>query len=355
MEEYKQQPIDITKIVKSLWPHRKQYCLVMGATLVVTYLLMVCIPRYYKSSVSLAPETSGTSVSGSLESLASSFGLGASLAKLNSSDAIYAEIYPEVVASKNFIVELLPVEVKTRKRDENIQCSYYEYLQKHQKAAWWTYIIEGIKQWFADKEEGANTKPGKVSVFDHSKKQEEIFTQISRNITCRYDKKTDIVTISVKDQDPLVSATMAEVTCRKLQEFIVKYRTNKTRIDYEYYKKLCAQSKADYEQALQKYASSADAHLNTVLATYQAKVEALENDMQAKYNIYTAMNTQMQAAAAKLQEATPAFTVIEGASIPLKPAGPKRMIISILMAILAGMVLTGWLLMKGILLNTPKA
>ena len=65
-----------------------------------------------------------------------------------------------------------------------------------------------------------------------------------------------------------------------------------------------------------------------------------------KYSIYTAMNTQMQASAAKLQEATPAFTVIESASIPHKPAGPKRMIISIFMTVLVGFILTVKLQMK---------
>ena len=68
--------------------------------------------------------------------------------------------------------------------------------------------------------------------------------------------------------------------------------------------------------------------------------------MQAKYNIYTATNAQMQAADAKLQESTPAFTVIESASVPVKPAGPKRMIISIAMMILSFFVLSGWLLLK---------
>jgi len=66
----------------------------------------------------------------------------------------------------------------------------------------------------------------------------------------------------------------------------------------------------------------------------------LENEMQLKYNVYTAMNSQMQTAAAKLQEATPAFTVIQSASIPVKPAGPKRMIISIAMTIIAFITLS---------------
>ena len=166
------------------------------------------------------------------------------------------------------------------------------------------------------------------------------------SIKCKYDKKTDIFSITVKDQDPLVSAMMAEATCKKLQEFITEYRTNKARVDYEYYKKLVAEAKADYEASLRTYAASADAHTNTVLATYQAKVESLENDMQAKYNIYTAMNNQLQAAAAKLQEATPAFTVIESASIPHKPAGPRRMLISIFMMIMAGFVVTAKILMQ---------
>ena len=90
----------------------------------------------------------------------------------------------------------------------------------------------------------------------------------------------------------------------------------------------------------------ADANQDVMLASYKAKEEDLENEMQLKYNIYTAMSTQMQAAAAKLQETTPAFTVIQSASVPIKPAGPKRMIISIGMMILSLFVLTGWLLVK---------
>jgi uncharacterized protein involved in exopolysaccharide biosynthesis len=34
----------------------------------------------------------------------------------------------------------------------------------------------------------------------------------------------------------------------------------------------------------------------------------------------------LEAAKAKVQDRTPAFTIIEGAAVPVKPAGPKRMI-----------------------------
>ena len=332
MEERK--PIDISNIIKKLWPNRKKYYYVLPATLIITYLFIVCIPRYYSCKVSLAPETDGTSVSGSISSLASSFGIGGSLAKLNSQDAIYAEIYPDVINSKKFIAELMPVEIKTKKGD--VKCNYYTYLRDYQKAPWWEFIWGTIREWISPTPKDEYNGKDKISVFELTKLQDDLFKQ----------KKTEIVSITVYDQDPLVCAIMADSTCKKLQDFIVAYRTSKARIDYEYYKKLCEESKAEYENALKRYASSADAHTKTVMAIYQAKVESLENEMQAKYNIYNSINTQLQTAKAKLQEATPAFTIIESASVPIKPAGPKRMIISIGMMILSFFVLSGYLLIK---------
>jgi capsular polysaccharide biosynthesis protein len=342
MEERK--PIDISNIIKKLWPNRKKYYYVLPATLIITYLFIVCIPRYYSCNVSLAPETDGTSVSGSISSLASSFGIGGSLAKLNSQDAIYAEIYPDVINSKKFIAELMPVEIKTKKGD--VKCNYYTYLRDYQKAPWWEFIWGTIREWISPTPKDEYNGKDKISVFELTKLQDDLFKQAQGNIKCTFDKKTEIVSITVYDQDPLVCAIMADSTCKKLQDFIVAYRTSKARIDYEYYKKLCEESKAEYENALNRYASSADAHTKTVMAIYQAKVESLENEMQAKYNIYNSINTQLQTARAKLQEATPAFTIIESASVPIKPAGPKRMIISIAMMILSFFVLSGYILLK---------
>ena len=45
--------------------------------------------------------------------------------------------------------------------------------------------------------------------------------------------------------------------------------------------------------------------------------------------------TQYQAAKAKVQERTPAFTVVKGAAVPVKPTGPKRMLFVIAMLFLS--------------------
>jgi uncharacterized protein involved in exopolysaccharide biosynthesis len=72
-----------------------------------------------------------------------------------------------------------------------------------------------------------------------------------------------------------------------------------------------------------------------VLESYRAKQSDLENDMQLKYNTYSALSTQLQQAKAKVQERTPAFTTIKGAAVPVKPSGPKRMLFVLGMLFLA--------------------
>ena len=346
-EENKQAPIDIVAIFSKLWPHRKKYYKVLPTVLVGTYLLMCLVPRYYSCSVSLAPESSSASMGGgTLGSLAASFGLG-SLAKMGNNDAISADIYPDLLASNDFLIKLMPVMVETK--DGKIKCTYYDYLLKHQKTSPWGFVIGWTSAKIAsigkDNVKGKKGN-GEIDVFNLSQRQSDVFEGLKGKLKCVVDKKTGVISLVVKDQDPLVCATIAKETCEKLQTFITDYRTNKARIDYEYYKKLCAEAKQSYERTRQIYGSYSDSNTDVVLASYRSKAEDLENEMQLKYNVYSTLSTQMQMAQAKLQEATPAFTVLQSASVPLKPAGPKRLIIAVAIMMLTFFVMTGWFLIK---------
>ena len=128
---------------------------------------------------------------------------------------------------------------------------------------------------------------------------------------------------------------LADSVKERLQDFITDYRTNKSRVDEQYYKKLLDEAKQNYESARRLYGSYADANTDVTLESFRAKQEDLENDMQLKFNTYSTLMTQYQAAKAKVQERTPAFTVVKGAAVPVKPTGPKRMLFVLGMVILA--------------------
>ena len=138
----------------------------------------------------------------------------------------------------------------------------------------------------------------------------------------------------------MICKTLTDSILGRLQSYITDYRTNKARNDYEYYKELSNNAKQEYEKTRQIYGSMSDANSNVVLKSVELKMQDMENDMQLKFNTYTTMTTQLEAAKAKVQERTPAFTIVKGAAVPIKPTGPKRMIFVIGMTFLAFVVIS---------------
>ena len=337
--------IDLREIIKRLWDKKMVFVKVLPIVFVLACVYILPEPRYYTSNVTLAPEMGSVSGGGSLTSIATSFGID--LGAMQNPDAIYPDLYPNLMESTGFVVSLF--DIKVSNLDGDIQTDYFNYLAKHRKRSIWKkpfdWVKKQIRKLTEPKQQATpNSNKKGVDPFFLNKKQHGIVGVIRENITCNVDKKTSVITISVKDQDRLVCASMADSVRVRLQEFITNYRTHKAKIDVEHYSKLTAEAKHTYERARQLYGSFSDANSDVILESYRAKRTDLENDMQLKYNTYTALNTQLQAAKAKLQEVTPAFTVIQCASVPDKPSGPKRMLFVLGMLFFAAIVTTCWLI-----------
>ncbi|MGN1262657.1 MAG: Wzz/FepE/Etk N-terminal domain-containing protein, partial [Prevotella sp.] len=224
------QEIDIRKIIRLLIKKKILLIKVVLATAIISMLLIICVPRYYTCEVMLAPEITNMPSGGTLSSLASSFGfdIGSAL----SSDAISPTLYPDLLKSNDFLVSLFPIKVTTS--DGELTTDYYDYLNNHQQAAWWNIAIGWVKNLIKSEEESADSGNGKakaVDPFHLTKRENDIASAISGNINCSVDKKTDVITIILKDQDKLICATMADSIREKLQYFITEYRTKKSRID----------------------------------------------------------------------------------------------------------------------------
>ncbi|MBQ8701383.1 MAG: chain-length determining protein [Prevotella sp.] len=335
-----QKVINLKEVIKKVWSSRKLFYKVIPITMVLAAVYIFPVPRYYTCSVMLAPETETPSLGGgALGSLASSFGFD--LNSMVSQDAISPTLYPDLMESNDFIVSLFDLKVKSLEGD--INTTYYDYMLNHQAESPWGVPFKWIRELFKKEEKGGS---GKIDPFHLTRKQKDLVDEIKSKIICDIDKKTDVITITVTDQDPLICATMTDSVRTRLQAFITDYRTNKARIDVEYYKQLTAQAKQDYEKARRLYGSYSDANNDIVLESFRAKQTDLENDMQLKYNTYSVLVTQLQSAIAKVQERTPAFTVLQGASVPVKPEGPRRMIFIAGMTFLICLITALWIARK---------
>ncbi len=328
--------IDLKLIVRKIWANRKLYCKVLPVVFILSCAYILCIPRTYNSSLSLAPEMNNSSnLSGTIGSLASSFGFD--LGNMETTDAINPMLYPDLMDDNGFVVGLFDIKVETV--DGLTKCSYFDYLSKHQQAPFWSKAVNIVRRLFMSKDNMAK-KGGDENPYLLSKKQDDVAGAIRHNISISVDKKTAVITILTEAQDPLVCKILADSVKERLQVFITNYRTSKARVDEQYYKRLMAEAKEEYEKSRQHYGSYADANTDVQLASMRSKQEDLENEMQLRYNTYSTLMAQYQAAKAKVQERTPAFTVVKGAARPLKPTGPKRMIFVIGMCFLATVLLS---------------
>lgn len=309
--------------------HHKLYYKVLSITFIVSAIITLSIPNYYKCTVMLAPELSGGNKSSSgLASLASSFGVNLGSAN-NGMDAILPTLYPDLMNSVTFRASLFPV--KVQREGEDLVTTYYDYLLYGQKAPWWSQATKAIFSIFASPEVADST----LNTFKLTKEQSTVVETIGKKVVCDVDKKTMVITIDVTDQDPLICATMADSVRVRLQDFITDYRTSKARVDLDYTKKLYAEAKEKYDQARRKYATYADANQRVFLERVRSEQSELQTELQLAQTAYTQVAARLQLAEAKVQEETPAFTILQPATVPIKKAGPQRSKLCLLFLFLA--------------------
>ena len=339
--------IDLQVVLKKIWEKKWTFAIILSITFIVSCIYIFSVPRYYTTDVKLAPEIDNMSTSGALSSIASSFGFD--LSNVQSTDAITPLLYPDLMEDNGFVSNLFDIPIATQ--DDSIKTNYFKYLKEHQKHAWWQPTIDGIKNAFKKEEKSYKKANSDFDPYYMSKPQDEVAQAIRSNITISVDKKTGVITISIKDQDPLICKTLGDSLTTLLQKFITEYRTSKARVDEVYYANLARDAKKQYEDVRKKYIVFADANTDVILQSVKAKLEDMENDMQLKYNTYTTIQTQYQAAQAKVRERTPVFTMIKGAEVPVKPTGPKRVIFILGMLFLVFICTAFYVVKKDVHLN----
>ncbi len=331
--EVEESSIDIKALWNAIVKHKKLYFKVLPITFVVVCIITLSMPNVYKCQVTLAPELGGKASSASgLASLASSFGVNIGGGASSMGDAITPMLYPDLMNSVDFKTALFGVKVQ-RKTDAK-PMAYYDYLMNEQKAPWWSNFF-GL---FSPEK----SKLEQVNTFELTKEQEGVAMAIAKNVVCSVDKKTNVITIDVTDQDPRVAAQMADSVMTRLQDFLTAYRTKKARHDLAYSISLQKQAKKEFEHARQLYVDYMDSNMDVTLVSAQQKQTDLENDMQLKYNNYNTLNAQVIAGQAKVQEETPAFTTLQSATVPLRKDGPKRSQIVLIWLFLATLCTTAW-------------
>ena len=317
-------------LIKENW---KTFFKITFITSVITILLLFCIPRYYVVAVKMVPEYGESTGASALSSAASMFGINVGAPGV---DAIVPEFYPDIVGTTDFLVPIMDANVETQ--DGEFSGPYAMYLLEHEKSPWWGKMLDMVMSLVSDSETYSPSADYKVDPFRLTKAEYDILERISKSIGCNVDDKTGVITLSVKAQDPLVAANMAITVKDELQAFIKKYRTEKNYVELNQSKAMCDSAYVKYVEAQRKYAEFVDKHQVLKKQIYKVEEERLSGEMQLAFNVYNSLCQQKLLNEAELQKRTPVFTVLQNASVPIKPASSHKLIKTAAMAILSALV-----------------
>jgi len=340
--EEEEKEIDLLELASKLWAQRKKLAIWSVCGAVVGLVIAFSIPKEYSTSVKLSPEITDAKVSGgSLGALASMAGLSAGNA--SGADAVYPQLYPDVVSSVPFTTSLFDVEVQT-KEDGNIM-TVRQFLEEETSAPWWSAVL-GVPGKLIGLLKTKEEVPGdhKLDNFQFTLDESQLVEALNRRVSASVDQKTSVITINVTMQDPLVSAILADTVVARLQEYITDYRTNKARNDLKYAEKLNEEAKNNYYKAQQRYADYLDRNQSLAFHSAQTMRDRLENEATLAFNLYNQTAQQVQKAQAKVQENTPVYAVVTPATVPVKASSPKKFMILAGFTFLAFVACAAWIL-----------
>ena len=348
--------IDLMDLLRKVIGIRKKVYKAAGIGLIIGVIVAISIPKQYTVEVTLSPEM-GNNKGGGLSGLAASF-LGSGVSMGDGTDALNASLSADIVSSTPFLLELSNMKVPVSGSEEISLSSYLD----EESSPWWSYVIGfpgmvigGVKSLFIeDEDESIFSDKASQGTIELSKKESQKIESLKKKIVASVDKKTSMTSVTATFQDSKVAAVVADSVVKKLQEYIIDYRTSKSKEDCLYLEKLFKERQQEYYVAQKKYADYMDSHDNIILQSVRTEQERLQNDMSLAYQVYSQVASQLQVARAKVQEEKPVFAVVEPAVVPLYPSGTSRKVYVLVFVFLSVCIVIFWNLFGKDFLNKFK-
>lgn len=331
--------IDLLEMVRKLvarWKYLLLCCAIGAVSLVI---LSIGKPATYTVTTKLAPElTSGKSLLGNLSAM-----VAGSSSLIGTTDAVFPDLYPDMIEAQDFQVSLfdMPVSVYDRKRKLQIDTTLYAYLKDYQKKYWLSSVIGfpmkmmgKAMDLFKDKDGEQSASSSDIDLYHLTKEQSRIASALKKSIKVKIDKKTFVLTAKVSSQDPKVAADIATAMIDKLQEKVTEYRTGKEVKNLEYFQMMHDQQQEIYNEALRKYGDYSDSNQGMVSARSKNELKRLQNDVNLHYQLYMRISEQLQLQKSKVQLETPVVAVLQAPSVPVKPSSKGKSFMFILGAFL---------------------
>lgn len=318
--------IDWAELVGKLLQHKKFIILSTILFFIIGCGFALMQKRKWVVNVTMAPEVQVSTRSTGLNGIASMLGIG-NAALGNSTDAVNITLFPEICSSTPFLASLFNVPVTPyvpkKKIKEGAQVktiTLYDFITGKYKPK--SAFKLWMESWLGAKEE----EEQELDLACLNREQAIVVNALSRSISANVDKKSGVTTLTVTMSDPKIATQVADTVCRKLQQYVSEYRTQKAEADYDYFKNLSLEAKERMVQAQAAYAARVDYDRSVILQSVNSEKERLQQEASLAQQLYSQMKQQEEMAKAKVQEMKPVFAVVQPATQPQRPANSRKIV-----------------------------
>jgi uncharacterized protein involved in exopolysaccharide biosynthesis len=329
--------IDIGKMFKVISKNKWAILIATIISAALGIFIAINIPNEYSSQVQILPELESKDAAGGLSKFKSLAGLaGVDLGAMGGTDAVRPDLYPNILQSTPFLMDVMNMKVYASKYKRTMVMSKFMEENANQELSTRLFGKSDEK----DKDAfvvNPTTIPLETIRLD--KKQDDLVKEFQKRIGTTLDKKTGVISIAVKMQDPVIAATIVRYAQDYLTKYVVTYRTEKTLKDIRFLEDRIGEAKRRYDNALYSYSSYQDRNKGLFLNIAKDEGKKLQYEVDLSYNLYSELAKQLEEAKIKVHRETPIFKVLEPAQIPVKKSEPKRSVMVLGFAFL-GLILS---------------
>lgn len=337
--------IDLIALAKTIWKGKKTIISLTITGMVLGLAIALLSPKEYTSNTVVVPQTGSTGSSGlgSLSSLASLAGVN--LGSLNATEALSPLVYPQIINSVPFQLELMntPFRIQGVDRPVSLFDYYMDYAKPGVLASMKKYTI-GLPGVILKALKPATDNPQLTTdnqLIYISEDQQEIMEDIEEKVSLDINDNDGYLTLSATFHDATLSAQVAQKALEMLQEYVTTYKIEKASEQLNFVNDRYEEKKQEFEKAQEELALFRDRNKNVSTAMAQTEEDRLESEYNLAYSVYSELATQLETAKIKVKEDTPILTVIEPVRVPVEKSAPNRPLILFIGIFLGGIAGVG--------------
>ncbi|MCT4616248.1 MAG: Wzz/FepE/Etk N-terminal domain-containing protein [Marinifilaceae bacterium] len=349
--------IDLIDLAKSIWAGRKTILKITAVFFAIGLFVAIFSEKEYTAKTIMIPRTNKASGGlGNLGGLAAMAGIN--IGDITASESLPPAMYPKIVESLPFRLELIKTKLKIDGLDREV--SFEEYYRDIYKPS----VLSLLKSYtiglpgkiislIKGKDESADSRETNRTqvqneIVSLSSERLGLVGLLKEKINLEIDKADGYINLEAKMPEALAAAQLAKRTQELLQSAITDFKNQKAKDKLKFIEGRFEEKKIEFEKIQEELKEFEDKNKFTSKAVAKIEGDRLRADYNLVYGVYSELAKQLETQKIQVKEDTPVFSILEPVSVPVSKSAPKSMLILVVFSFI-GIIIGGvTFLVKGI-------